>query len=421
MYSAYHAKYYAHELTRRHAADGVDRLSQSLFDASVDLNPHQIYAALFALRNPLQEVVLLADEVGLGKTIEAALVVCQYWAERRRRLLVICPASLRKQWAQELHDKFAMPITVVDAVSMRKQSAGDMLATLQRQVGQAVVIMSYQFAARLEAELRAVPWDMVVIDEAHKLRNAHRTSNRTGQPDMLAHAYRLSHPLGEWSIEASLNAVTPVATLKLDYGKHGARVSVIEELRGKSGWLTLARLEVTAFETTEALLFSGLIDDGQILDQETCEKLMAIPAAGKPKPLNAIVPEALLANSQRAVAATIAQVLEANQRLFNEERDKLERWADDKLLAAEEVLKNTKARIAQLKRDARNAVTLQEQDGIQRELSEQERKQRRLRQEIFTVEDEIIAKRDELIASLQQRLQEKTSNETLFSVRWQVI
>ena len=113
-------------------------------------------------------------------------------------------------------------------------------------------------------------------------------------------------------------------------------------------------------------------------------------------------------------------MLEANQRLFNEERDKLERWADDKLQAAEEALKNTKARIAQLKRDARKAVTLQEQDGIQRELSELERKQRRLRQEIFAVEDEIIAKRDELIASLQQRLQEKTSHETLFSIRWQV-
>lgn len=963
MISAYHAKYYAHELTRRHASDGVNRLSQSLFDASVDLNPHQIEAALFALRNPLQEGVLLADEVGLGKTIEAALVVCQYWAERRRRLLVICPASLRKQWAQELQDKFAVPTTVVDAVSLRKQSAGDMLATLQRQVGKAVVIMSYQFAAKLEAELRAVPWDVVVIDEAHKLRNAHRASNRTGQalkralqgrkkllltatplqnslielyglstlidehlfgdesafrkrfmnngdatdelrarlstfakrtlrrdvleyiqyterkaltqpfeptdaehalyerisaflqsedsyalpkrqrhlttlilrkllassshavsatlttirerlerllagasddgselvekliadddleqdyleedasedeatsetttpvpqegkpnldilraeiaeltafveaasalttdtkaqallkaltlgfgkmaelrasrkaiiftesrrtqeylhrflsangyagklvlfsgtnnhedsvaiyqqwleeykgtdrvtgspqvdrrtalidhfrksdgtgadimiateaaaegvnlqfcalivnydlpwnpqrveqrigrchrygqrfdvvvinflntrnhadqrvlelltekfnlftgvfgasdevlgrieggldfekrilqiydtcrqpedieaaftalqtelesvitdrikdtqtqllenfdedvhdrlklrldeaearldklgrwfwgvtryalgerarfdeqahafslrqppqgiapgryqlirgaaqPDMLAHAYRLSHPLGEWSIDASLNAATPVATLKLDYGKHGARVSAVERLRGKSGWLTLARLEVTAFETTEALLFSGITDDGQVLDQEACEKLMAIPAAGKPTPLSTNVPEALLANSQRAVAATIAQVLEANQRLFNEERDKLERWADDKLLAAEEALKNTKARIAQLKRDARKAATLQEQDGIQRELSELERKQRRLRQEIFTVEDEIIAKRDELIASLQQRLQEKTSHETLFSVRWQV-
>lgn len=969
MISAYHAKYYAHELTRHHSADGVDRLSQSLFDANVDLNPHQIDAALFALRNPLQEGVLLADEVGLGKTIEAALVVCQYWAERRRRLLVICPASLRKQWAQELHDKFAVPTTVVDAVLMRKQAAGDILATLQRQVGKTVVIMSYQFAAKLEAELRAVPWDVVVIDEAHKLRNAHRASNRTGQalkralagrrkilltatplqnslielyglstlidehlfgdeaafrkqfinsstgmdelrarlstftkrtlrrdvleyikyterkaltqpfeptddeqslyerisgflqrddsyalpkqqrhltalilrkllassphavmgtlitirtrleellagaqqddgrqlvgrlideddldqgylespgeeddgssentpfpigqcavdnkidqsalraeiveltafieaasglqtdtkaqalltaltlgfgnmaelgaprkaiiftesrrtqeylhrflsangytdklvlfsgtnnhedstaiyqrwlaefkgtdlttgspqvdrrtalidhfrkddgsgaeimiateaasegvnlqfcaliinydlpwnpqrveqrigrchrygqrydvvvinflntrnqadqrvlelltekfnlfsgvfgasddvlgrveggldfekrilqiydtcrhpeeiesafnalqeeleeviadrikdtqaqllesfdedvhnrlklrldeaearldkvgrwfwgvtryalsgrarfddqsyafslssppqgvaagryqlirgaaqPDMLAHAYRLSHPLGEWSVDSALQAATPLALLKLDYSKHGTRISVVEKLRGKSGWLTLVRLEVTAFETTQALLFSGSTDDGEQLDQETCEKLLAIPAAGTPVAIHDVVPSGLEANSQRRIQATIAEVLEANQRLFNEERDKLERWADDKLLASEEALRNTKARIAQLKRDARKAVTLQEQDGIQRELSELERKQRRQRQEIFAVEDEIIDKRDALIETLQHRLQEKTDTQTLFTMRWHVM
>ena len=93
MITEFHAKYFAHELTRRHGPDGIGRLSQSLFDASVDLNPHQIEAALFALRSPLSKGVLLADEVGLGKTIEAGIVLCQNWAERRRRLLVICPDS----------------------------------------------------------------------------------------------------------------------------------------------------------------------------------------------------------------------------------------------------------------------------------------------------------------------------------------
>ena len=92
----YHAKYFAHDLTRR-AVVGIDRLSMSLFDAAVDLNPHQIEAALFALESPLSKGVILADEVGLGKTIEAGIVLCQLWAERKRRLLVICPASLRKQ------------------------------------------------------------------------------------------------------------------------------------------------------------------------------------------------------------------------------------------------------------------------------------------------------------------------------------
>ena len=98
MLTPYHAKFYAHDLTRR-APSGLDRLSMSLFDAAVDLNPHQIEAALFALESPLSKGVLLADEVGLGKTIEAGIVLCQLWAERRRRLLVICPVSLRKLWA----------------------------------------------------------------------------------------------------------------------------------------------------------------------------------------------------------------------------------------------------------------------------------------------------------------------------------
>ena len=114
------AKYIAHDLTLQHAGGGLDRLSQALFNASVDLNPHQIEAAVFALRSPLSKGVLLADEVGLGKTIEAGIVLCQYWAERKRQLLVICPASLRKQWALELQDKFNLPAVVLDAKSWRE-------------------------------------------------------------------------------------------------------------------------------------------------------------------------------------------------------------------------------------------------------------------------------------------------------------
>jgi ERCC4-related helicase len=172
------AKYYAHELTIRHAAGGVDSLSQSLFDASVDLNPHQINAALFALNNPLSQGVVLADEVGLGKTIEAGLVLSQYWAERRQKLLIICPASLRRQWAQELVDKFNLPSQILDAKTWKnRQKEGVYNPLAEKQV----IIMSYHYAARLEEQLLVEPWNLVVIDEAHKLRNAHRASNRMGQ------------------------------------------------------------------------------------------------------------------------------------------------------------------------------------------------------------------------------------------------
>lgn len=177
LLSNHQAKYIAHDLTLQHSGGGIDRLGQALFNASVDLNPHQIEAAVFALRSPLSKGVLLADEVGLGKTIEAGIVLCQYWAERKRQLLVICPASLRKQWALELEEKFNLPAVVLDSKTWREaQRQG--LAPLRQK---AVVIVSYAYATRIKEEVRSMAWDLVVIDEAHKLRNAYRESNKIGQ------------------------------------------------------------------------------------------------------------------------------------------------------------------------------------------------------------------------------------------------
>lgn len=241
------------------------------------------------------------------------------------------------------------------------------------------------------------------------------------QPDMLAHAYRLNHPLGEWVLDSARMATTPLAELTFDYSHHPTRLSVIDQLRGKSGWLTLNHLTVAAFDTSESLLFSAHTDDGQALDQETCEKLFAVQAAGKVTPTTAAPPETLAANAERLTQARIAELLDANQKLFNEERDKLEKWADDKLLAAEEGLRETKARIAQLKRDARKAATLEEQSAIQNELRELERRQRHQRQDIFSVEDEIIERRDQLIDQLEKRIQQHTETHNLFTLRFRVV
>lgn len=177
MSTPYHARFFAHELTRQ-GGEGVERLSRSLFDACVDLNPHQIEAALFAMRSPVSKGVLLADEVGLGKTIEAGLAICQLWAERRRRILVICPASLRKQWALELDEKFHLPTLVLDSKTYREQEkAGNPNPFMH----DGIVICSIHFASNRAAEIKPIPWDLVAIDEAHKLRNAYRQSNKMGR------------------------------------------------------------------------------------------------------------------------------------------------------------------------------------------------------------------------------------------------
>lgn len=83
MSTYYHSQYYAYELTKQNSSSSIGRLNQSLINATVDLNPHQVEAALFAFRAPLERGALLAEEVGLGKTIEAGLIVSQLCAESK--------------------------------------------------------------------------------------------------------------------------------------------------------------------------------------------------------------------------------------------------------------------------------------------------------------------------------------------------
>jgi hypothetical protein len=173
--TACHAKYFAHDLTRRCASDSVEKLASVLSEAQVDLNPHQIEAALFAFRNPFSCGAILGDEVGLGKTIEAGLLLAQKWAERKRRLLVIVPANLRKQWSQELVDKFHLPSVILENRSFNDTMHAGNLNPFQQQ---AIVLCSYQFACKKEPYLRQTPWDLVVIDEAHRLRNVYKASSK---------------------------------------------------------------------------------------------------------------------------------------------------------------------------------------------------------------------------------------------------
>jgi adenine-specific DNA-methyltransferase len=170
----YQAKYIAYELTRRFPPDSAEKLAGAVASAQVDLNPHQVDAALFAFKSPLSKGALLADEVGLGKTIEAGLVLSQKWAERSRRILVITPSNLRKQWFQELTEKFFLPCRILEGKSY---SAAIKQGQFRPFEAPDIVICSYQFAKSKASDIHAIPWDLVVIDEAHRLRNVYKPSN----------------------------------------------------------------------------------------------------------------------------------------------------------------------------------------------------------------------------------------------------
>lgn len=214
MTSLYHAKYYAHELIKRCPSDSVAKLAASLSDAQVDLNPHQIDAALFAFSSPLSKGALLADEVGLGKTIEAGILLSQKWAERKRKLLIIAPANLRKQWSQEMADKFFLPSVILEAKSFNACIKSGNLNPFEQSE---IVICSYHFARAKDAYIRLVSWDLVIVDEAHRLRNVYKPQNRIANAikNAIAHAPKV------------LLTATPLQnTLQELYGL----VSIVDEL-----------------------------------------------------------------------------------------------------------------------------------------------------------------------------------------------
>jgi SNF2 family DNA or RNA helicase len=172
----YHAKYFAYELTKRCASDSLEKLSSTLSNAQVDLNPHQIEAALFAFRSPLSKGAILADEVGLGKTIEAGLILSQKWAERKRKILLIVPSSLRKQWNAELQEKFFLPSIILETKSFNQYIKDGNLNPFDQK--DTIVISSYHFARTKSPYIKQTKWDLAVIDEAHHLRNVYKSGNK---------------------------------------------------------------------------------------------------------------------------------------------------------------------------------------------------------------------------------------------------
>jgi hypothetical protein len=234
--------------------------------------------------------------------------------------------------------------------------------------------------------------------------------------------YRLSHPLGEHVIATAKDADTPVAELRFNVTNHPTRVAIVETLKGRRGWLTLRKLTVTTFETEEYLLFSGIDDNGRSIDNEACAKLFSVGANVHPvETPTSTVADRLQAEAEQHAKATLNRSLDANNKHFASARERLERWAEDKIYAAEKALKDTKEQIKGVRREARAAATLEEEAVIQTKLQELERRQRKQRQEIFNQEDEVAEKRDKLIVNLQKRLSRGHSVETLFTIRWSVM
>jgi len=351
----YHSKYWAAALTLRGANDSIERLSGSIASARVDLNPHQVDAALFALRSPLSRGVILADEVGLGKTIEAGIVISQRWAERRRKILLILPATLRKQWQQELIEKFGIDSLILESATynqIRKASRQNPFLPQDR-----VVICSYHFAAARADELRQISWDQVVIDEAHRLRNVYKPSNKMANaiaravenaPKLLLTATPLQNSLAE--LYGLVSVIDPhvfgdMASFRDQFLRGNDEASRNQRLKQRLQPVCQRTLRKQVLEYIRFTRRIPLTEDFYPTDEEQRlydqvslylqrESLLALPNAQRT--LMTLVLRKLLASSTFAIAGTLRSLvkrlkgLEQRQALFDEmDLDDIDELADE--------------------------------------------------------------------------------------------
>ncbi|MFA5794958.1 MAG: SNF2-related protein [Candidatus Brocadiia bacterium] len=338
MVTAYHAKYFAYELTKRCASDSLEKLSATLSNAQVDLNPHQIEAALFAFRSPLSRGAILADEVGLGKTIEAGLVLSQKWAERKRKILLIVPSSLRKQWNAELQEKFFLPSIILETKSFNQYIKDGNLNPFNQE--DVIVISSYHFARAKSEYIKQTKWDLAVIDEAHHLRNVYKSSNKIAKeiksalseiPKILLTATPLQNSLLELYGLVSFiddHVFGDVKSFKTNYGRVSREQDVYEnengliepkqemfaELRDRLKPLCTRTLRRQVLEYINFTNRIALTEDYIPTEQEIelydgmseylqRRKLYALPASQRQ--LISLVLRKLLASSSFAIASTL--------------------------------------------------------------------------------------------------------------------
>ncbi|MFR9524540.1 MAG: SNF2-related protein [Rikenellaceae bacterium] len=340
-YNSSQNKYIAYELTRKRSAADDEKLIGVLSEAQVDLNPHQVEAALFAFRSPLSMGAILADEVGLGKTIEAALVISQHWAEGKRNILIIVPATLRKQWSLELEEKFFLPSMILEKRNFDKILNDTYKNPFDQKAN--IIICSYPFARKQEAHIKRVGWDLVVLDEAHKLRNVYKKNNKTGlalkyalQPfkKVLLTATPLQNDIKE--LYGLISIIDDNYFGSIDsFGHQYNKVALREEdtytsLRQRLTPLVHRTLRADVQEYVKYTQRKSLVQvytpssDEQALEDIIMDYLRQDASYGLPRSQNQLISMVMLklmASSTFAIAGTLRTIIDRLQRLIESQSD----------------------------------------------------------------------------------------------------
>jgi hypothetical protein len=245
---------------------------------------------------------------------------------------------------------------------------------------------------------------------------------RSGKNVEDANLYRIGHPLAQRIIEKCKDLATPGAELNFSYSDTGRIISVVEPLCGTGGCLTVHKLTVTAFETEDHILVAGVTDDGKPLDDEQCRRLLTLAASEKPlQDAGGGAHDKQLRDLLNASRQTIYDKLETkNASYFEGELDKLDRWGEDQRASLKLALKELEDQIKETRRSARLAPNLPEKLKLEREKRQLDSKRDEAWKAYEKAAKEIEARKDNLMDEVEKRLKQQVSEQSLFTIRWQV-
>jgi hypothetical protein len=224
-------------------------------------------------------------------------------------------------------------------------------------------------------------------------------------------------------LEEFKKATLPDAAITFPYSDSGKRISILEPLIGKSGWLSVFHISVSSFAAEDHVVPVGILSDGSVLDADQCRRLFSLP--GTASDLASPIEPAHQQRLNELFAAQQTEILGGisarNSGFFERELEKLDKWSDDVKASLEIELKDLDREIKFRKAEAKKLLNLEEKVAAQREIKEMEKKRGVLRQDLFKAQDDVDQRKEQLISEIEGRLKQETTAECLFTIEWRIL
>ena len=235
------------------------------------------------------------------------------------------------------------------------------------------------------------------------------------------HQYRLGHPLAQQVIHTAKTRELPCCEIEFLYQEHPTKISILQQLVGQSGWLRLSLLSIRALETEEHVLANAFSDNGNLIDPDICKRFFSVPShQGKTIEPSSDIIERLDTDELQAQNDLCTAISTRNQIYFESEMEKLDYWADDLKIQLETDLKEMDKNIKATKREARRVVALEEKVTLHRKVKDLEKQRSNKRRRLFEAQDDVDARKEDLITAVENRLQQQVEIHEIFTIRWRM-